>query len=105
MKPDGGAAGTIIFLDEEGKNAAGREDGWADHWLANGYSVLLADLSGMGEIGGGYSGGDARIDDVPLNIWYAGILTGRSIAAIDGVEIRWIRKFVRTSCTGQVRIA
>src|SRR5690625_5258961 len=104
MKPDGGAAGTIIFLDEEGKNAAGREDGWADHWLANGYSVLLADLSGMGEIGGGYSGGDARIDDVPLNIWYAGILTGRSIAAIHAEEINRIRTFVRQSEKGRVTI-
>src|SRR5690625_7355559 len=93
MKPDGGAAGTIIFLDEEGKNAAGREDGWADHWLANGYSVLLADLSGMGEIGGGYSGGDARIDDVPLHIWYAGILTGRCIYDLPAEEFNRIWTF------------
>lgn len=97
LKPGEDYSGTIILLDENGKNSAGEEGEWADHWLANGYSVVLADLSGMGEIGGGYSGGDARIDDVPLNIWYAGILTGRSLTGIYAEEINQIRTFVGQS--------
>lgn len=94
MKPDEGFQKTVLYLCDDGKSAAAEKNDWADRWLEEGYSVVLADLSGMGEIGGGYAGGDARIDGVALNVWYAGLLTGRLPAGIHAGEINLLRSFI-----------
>lgn len=94
LRPVTGNKKTILYLDDEGKEKANHRWNLVDRWLEEGYSVVIADLAGTGEIGGGYSGGDARIDDVPLNVWFAGILTGRSITGILAEEINRIRNFL-----------
>src|SRR5699024_6461997 len=71
-------------------------EGLVDKWLEDNYSIVMADLSGMGELGGGYSGGDARIDDIPLNVWYTGIHTGESLVGIHAHEINNLRRFIRS---------
>lgn len=96
LKPKTEADRTILLLTDGGKENADQFEGLVDKWLKNNYSIVLADLSGMGELGGGYSGGDARIDDIPLNIWYAGIHTGESLVGIHAHEINNLRQFIRS---------
>lgn len=86
---------TVLWIDEAGKGEAGAKDGPVDRWLETGYSVVIPDLSGLGELGDGYKGGDARIQNVPLNIWYAGILTSKSVSAIHGEEMAIVRNFIQ----------
>lgn len=87
----------ILWLDDRGKKEAGKEENEIDKWLQEGYSVVMADLSGMGELGGGYQGGDARIQGVPLNVWYAGILTDKSLVSLHAEEINLIKQFINQS--------
>ncbi len=94
MKPDEPTGQTILWLDDQGKGAYSATGSSVDRWLDAGYSIVLPDLSGMGELGNGYPGGDARIQNVPLNIWYAGILTNRSISAVHGEELVLVRQFI-----------
>ena len=79
-----------LLLDDKGKAEAAAKGGLADRLLQKGYQVFLPDLNGFGELSGGYIGGDALIQDVPLNIWYAGILTHKSPLAIRVEEIKII---------------
>lgn len=97
LKPHRHTLKTLIFLDEHGKDSIGVKDGWIDQLLNAGYAVVLADLSGMGELAGGYPGGDARIKGTPLNVWYAGILANRSLIGIHAEEINRIYNFVKDS--------
>jgi len=97
LKPHQPTDRVILLLDEAGKKEAGKSGGPVDKWLKAGYSVVISDLSGMGELGGGFPGGDALIQNVPLNIWYAGIVTAKSLVALHGEEIGRLRKFIRES--------
>lgn len=93
IKPESANGQTILWVDTQGKKAA-EVGGPIDFWLDAGFSVVVPDLSGIGELGDGYKGGDARIQGVPLNVWYAGILTGKSIAAVHAEEIALLRQFM-----------
>jgi hypothetical protein len=48
---------------------------------------LLGDLPGIGELGPGYLKGDAYIDNISYNQWFAGILTGKSIVGLRAEDI------------------
>ena len=85
----------VLLLDEQGKAPAAAKGGLADQLVRRGYQVVVPDLNGFGELSGGYSGGDARIRDVPLNIWYAGILTHKSPLAVRVEEIKIIVDFIK----------
>jgi len=89
----------VLLLDEQGKTSAAAKGGLADRLAQKGYQVYLPDLSGFGELSGGYKGGDALIHGVPLNIWYAGILTCKSPLAIRVEEIKIIVDFIKESGT------
>lgn len=97
LKPPQSTDKVILWLEGEGKKEVGQRGGPVDRWLEEGYSVVIPDLIGTGELGGGYSDGDARIQGVPLNIWYAGILTDKSIVAVHGEEITKLREFIYKS--------
>ena len=81
---------TILLLDDQGKESAAAKGGMAEKLAQKGYRVIVPDLNGFGELSGGYTNGDAIIQDVPLNIWYAGILTHKSPLAIRVEEIKII---------------
>jgi len=81
---------TVLLLDDQGKESAAAKSGLAEKLAQKGYRVIVPDLSGFGELSGGYSSGDAIIQNVPLNIWYAGILTHKSPLAIRVEEIKII---------------
>lgn len=63
--------------------------------LGAGYQVILPDLSGYGELSDAFTG-DAYIDAVPLNIWYAGVLTGRYPISLRAEELSMINRFVQS---------
>lgn len=64
--------------------------------IDKGYHVLVPDLSGIGELGGGFDGGDARIGNVPLNVWYGGAMTGLLPVEIRSREIDMIIDFLKS---------
>ena len=86
---------TILLLDDQGKAAAAAEGGLAGQLVQKGYQVIVPDLNGFGELSGGYKKGDAMIHDVPLNIWYAGVLTQKSPLAVRVEEIKIIVDFIK----------
>ena len=88
---------TVLLLDDKGKASAAEKGGLAGMLVQKGYRVIVPDLNGYGELGGGYKGGDARIRDIPLNVWYAGILTHKSPLAVRVEEIKIIVDFIKHS--------
>ncbi|GAA5221744.1 alpha/beta hydrolase family protein [Membranihabitans marinus] len=95
LKPKSTHKGMVLYLDELGKSNALNEEASVKQLLAEGYSVIALDLLGVGENGGNYQGGDARIQDVPVNVWFASLLINQPIigkrvqeiaAAIDLIE-------------------
>ena len=88
------------MLHEKGKNYAVNNDSLAKQMVANGYTVLLGDLPGIGELGPGYLKGDAYIDKVSYNLWFSGILTGKSIVGLRAEDIIRMVHFIKTNLAG-----
>lgn len=86
---------TVLVLDDQGKASAAAKDGLADKLVQKGYQVIVPDLNGFGELSGGFKHGDAIIQGVPLNIWYAGILTHKSPLAVRVEEMKIIVDFIK----------
>ena len=86
---------TVLLLDDQGKASAAAKGGLAGRLVQEGYQVIVPDMNGYGELSGGYSEGDAIIQDVPLNIWYAGILTQKSLLAVRLEEVKIITGFIK----------
>ncbi|MEN8229069.1 MAG: hypothetical protein ABFS38_13005, partial [Bacteroidota bacterium] len=89
----------ILLLHEKGKDYAVNSDSLAKQLLANGYTVLLGDLPDIGEMGPGYMRGDAYINNVSYNKWFAGILTGKSIVGLRAEDIIRMIHFIKTNLT------
>ena len=90
----------ILLLHEKGKNYAANNDSLAKQLVANGYTVLLGDLPGIGELGPGYLKGDAYIESISYNLWFAGILTGKSIVGLRAEDISRMSHFIKTNLSG-----
>ncbi len=101
LKPNAHNNGeAILFLHEKGKDYAVNNDSLVWQLLKNGYSVLLGDLPNIGEMGPGYFKGDAYIQDVSYNKWFAGILTGKSIVGLRAEDIIRMINFLKTNPPG-----
>ncbi|MCK0135356.1 acetylxylan esterase [Arenibacter sp. S6351L] len=85
----------ILLLHEKGKNFAANNDNLAKRLVSSGYTVLLADLPDIGEMGPGYLKGDTYIQGVSYNKWFAGILTGKSIVGLRAEDIVRINHFIK----------
>ncbi len=90
----------ILLLHEKGKDYAVNNDSLAKQLVANGYTVLLGDLPGIGELGPGYLKGDAYIGKVSYNLWFSGILTGKSIVGVRAEDIIRMSHFIKTNLSG-----
>ncbi len=86
---------SILLLHEKGKNFAANMDSLAKRLVGEGYTVLIGDLPGIGELGPGYLKGDAYIEDVSYNQWFAGILTGKSIVGLRAEDITRMVHFIK----------
>jgi len=95
----------ILLLHEEGKEYAVNSDSLAKQLVANGYTVLLGDLPGIGELGPGYLKGDAYIEKVSYNLWFSGILTGKSIVGLRAEDIIRMTHFLKTKFSEESSIS
>ncbi len=100
LKPTTPNGKILLFLDENGKAKALQKEGLVEQLVGQGYEVVVPDLSGFGELGDGYmKGGDSILDEVPLNLWYAGIQTHLSLVGVRAGEIAILTDFIKKSTT------
>jgi dienelactone hydrolase len=90
----------VILLDDRGMDHAANQDSLSNLLVKQGLSVLLVDIPGIGEMGPGYMRGDAYIDNVSYNQWFAGILTGKSLVGLRAEDIVRITHFIKTNLQG-----
>ncbi len=85
----------IIALHPDGKSAE-IDNGDMDWLVQNGFTVLMPDLPGVGELSNSNYKGDSYIDNTSYGIWYLSVLTGRSIVGIQAGDIirlvLWLEK-------------
>jgi hypothetical protein len=94
LRPDQAGTRAVLLLDDQGKSAHTDSSDLAFELVRQGFHVFLPDLSGYGEMKPRFMG-DALIDQIPLNIWYAGALTGKYPVAIRAEEIVAVTMFIR----------
>lgn len=87
FKPEKPGNRIMIYLDPEGKKNASVAGGNIEMIVRKGIAVLAPDLLGTGEMGSGDFEGDANFEGSSHNLWYASILTGRSIAGINASDV------------------
>jgi dienelactone hydrolase len=82
----------VIILSPEGK-AVELVSGLPEYLASQGYYVILPDLSGSGELSDPSQRGDSYISHSSYNMWYAGILTGKSLISLRLEDIASVCKF------------
>jgi hypothetical protein len=87
LKPEAPTQKAMLYLNPSGKAADVEEGGDMEWFVKNGVMVVAPDLVGLGELGPGEFKGDSFVDSVSYNIWFAGILTGRSIVGIQAGDV------------------
>ena len=87
----------ILMLDTEGMEHAVNQDSLAHALVREGYSVLLADLPGIGSMGPGYLKGDSYIDSTSYNQWFAAVLAGKSNVGLRAEDIVRLVHFIKYS--------
>lgn len=96
LKPAHKTGKTLLLLDDRGKAVAARSGEWAEQLVREGHEVIVPDLSGSGELATGYiKGGDSVIDGIPLNLWFTGLLTHKTLVAVRAEEIQLLARFIR----------
>ncbi len=93
MIPEQPGSRALIYLHPSGKSAGASPGGEMEWFVRKGFTVLAPDLVGIGEMGPGDFRGDAYIEGISYNIWFASTLIGRSITGIragDVVRLTWL---------------
>jgi len=87
---------TMIYLHPSGKSAeapAGKE---IEKFVSRGITVLAPDLLGIGEMGPGTLRGDAFFAGASHNLWYASMITGRTITGIQAGDLNKLVRLIKT---------
>jgi len=71
------------------------QDTMAHALVRKGYSVLLADLPGIGSMGPGYLKGDSYIDSTSYNQWFAAVLAGKTNVGLRAEDIVRVVRFIK----------
>lgn len=96
LRPSTESRQVLLYIHEKGKADVMRDPGDVEQLLRAGYEVVLPDLSGAGELTKTYPpGGDSFIDSTSFNLWYAGILTHKSLVAIRMEEMLLVFEFIK----------
>lgn len=82
FKPQRSNQKTLLYLNHLGKNEDAAVEGEIEWFAKQGFTILVPDLIGMGEMGPGQFEGDAYFGNTSYNTWFASILVGRSILGI-----------------------
>lgn len=77
----------IIYLHPEGKAAEVKAGGEIETLVKRGFTVLAADLLGIGEVGSSQVVGDSHFEGNSYNAWFGFLLTGRSIVGVHAADI------------------
>lgn len=86
----------VLLFSDKGKEWLANQNTLAHDLIKRGYSVLLFDLPGTGELGPGYMHGY----NAYFPVWYTGILNGKSIAAIRAEDIIRAVHFAKSKVPG-----
>ncbi len=89
---------TILYLDDGGKKTQAEVGGEIEMLAKQGYSVLVPDLVGVGELYPAYNrwetlGSNLGVD--PGKLWYSPLLIGRSIVGIHAGDIQRLVIFLK----------
>jgi cephalosporin-C deacetylase-like acetyl esterase len=87
MVPEKSNSKGIIYLHPLGKSAEASTGGEIEQLVSKGFTVLVPDMIGQGEMGQGDFHGDAYIGGISHNIWYSSMLIGRSIVGIRAGDV------------------
>ncbi len=86
--PDEGKSNQVVlYFHPEGKAAQSGAGGDIEALVKQGLTVLSADVLGSGELGSGYLKGDAYIEGVSYNQWFASIQVNKSIVARQAADM------------------
>lgn len=77
----------VVYLHAEGKAAEAGAGGKIEALVKQGFTVLAADLLGMGEVGSDRTVGDSNFEGSSYNVWFGFLLTGRSIVGVHAADI------------------
>lgn len=96
LRPSTESREVLLYIHEKGKAAVMSNPAFVEQLLQAGYEVVLPDLSGAGELAKTYlPGGDSFIDSTSFNLWYAGILTHKSLVAVRMEEMLLVTEFIK----------
>jgi pimeloyl-ACP methyl ester carboxylesterase len=95
MIPEQSNSKVIIYLHPSGKVAEAGQGDEIEWFVRRGYTVIAPDLLGVGETGPGVFRGDSYIKDISYNVWFASVLTGRSITGIRANDIVRLAQLAR----------
>jgi hypothetical protein len=87
FRPDAVNGKAMVWLNPDGKAANAKAGEEIESFVDKGYTVLSADLPGTGELSHGALRGDAYFSGASHNLWYASIITGRSITGVRAGDI------------------
>lgn len=87
LKPQRPTGQALLYLDPKGKLADAAPGGPLEWLVQQGLTVLAPDIVGMGEMGPGAFRGDSYIDSVSYNLWFAALLTGRSLTGVQAGDV------------------
>ncbi|MEZ4810686.1 MAG: alpha/beta hydrolase family protein [Allomuricauda sp.] len=86
---------TILYFDSAGMEHAVKKDTLVSNILDEGYTVVLADLPGVGSLGPGYLKGDSYIGGTSYNQWFGAMLIGKSFVGLRAEDMLRVLQFAR----------
>jgi cephalosporin-C deacetylase-like acetyl esterase len=98
-KPDLKTTKNLVWLPEAGKEKI-LDSPLLTEFLNAGYTVISADLPGVGELNDTTFGGDGFVQKVPFNYTFGANLVGKSIAGIQAEAIDLLVQFIQKDFPG-----
>ncbi len=96
IRSDNASNKIIIYLHPDGKSYALENDGELMALIQNGYTVVVPDMLGTGELGPGIYKGDSYINGISYNLLFGSFILNRSITGIRAGDINrlvsWVEK-------------
>lgn len=96
IRSDNASDKIIIYLHPDGKSYALENDVELMALIQNGYTVVVPDMLGTGELGPGIYKGDSYINGISYNLLFGSFLLNRSITGIRAGDINrlvsWVEK-------------